>query len=199
MKCDFIAAGVGGQGVLSVSAIIAAGALRAGLYAVQSEVHGMSQRGGAVVAHLRISEQPIHSATIGLGKADLVISMEPLESLRYLEFLAPAGTIISSIDPVRNFEGYPELRMVLDEVRRIPRAILIDATKLAREAGNAKAANMIMVGAAAHLLPIAPEHIVAFIEETFRAKSEKLVEVNLKAFESGRRQVVVSEPVGAGA
>lgn len=199
MKCDIIAAGVGGQGVLSVSAIIAASALRAGLYAVQSEVHGMSQRGGAVVAHLRISDQPIHSATVGLGKADLVISMEPLESLRYLEYLAPTGTIISSIEPVKNFDGYPDLETLLAEVKRIPRAILIDATKLAREAGNAKAANIIMVGAAAHLLPIAQEHILAFIEETFRAKSEKLVEVNLKAFESGRLQVASTQPVGVGA
>ncbi|MGK2858384.1 MAG: indolepyruvate oxidoreductase subunit beta [Thermoanaerobaculia bacterium] len=199
MKCDIIAAGVGGQGVLSVSAIIAASALRAGLYAVQSEVHGMSQRGGAVVAHLRISDEPIHSATVGLGKADLVISMEPLESLRYLEFLAPTGTIISSIEPVKNFEGYPEVEKVLDEVKRIPNSILIDATKLAREAGNAKAANIIMVGAAAHLLPIGEEHILAFIEETFRAKSEKLVEVNLKAFASGRLAVAAAVPVGAGA
>lgn len=199
MKFDIIAAGVGGQGVLSVSAIIAASALRAGLYAVQSEVHGMSQRGGAVVAHLRISDQPIHSATVGRGKADLVISMEPLESLRYLEFLAPTGTIISSIEPVKNFEGYPDLTTILAEVKRIPNSILIDATKLAREVGNAKAANMIMVGAAAHLLPIGEEHILAFVEETFRAKSEKLVEVNLKAFESGRRQVAAREPVGAGA
>ena len=199
MKCDIIAAGVGGQGVLSVSAIIAASALRAGLFAVQSEVHGMSQRGGAVVAHLRISDQPIHSATVGLGRADLVISMEPLESLRYLEFLAPTGTIISSIEPVKNFDAYPDLALVLAEVKRIPNAILIDATKLAREVGNAKAANMIMVGAAAHLLPIAPEHILAFVEETFRAKSEKLVEVKLKAFESVRRQVAAAESVGAGA
>jgi indolepyruvate ferredoxin oxidoreductase beta subunit len=192
MKCDIIAAGVGGQGVLSVSAIIAAGALRAGLYAVQSEVHGMSQRGGAVVAHLRISDEPIHSATVGLGRADLVISMEPLESLRYLEYLAPGGTIVTSIEPVKNFDGYPEVETVLDEVKRIPGSILIDATKLAREAGNAKAANMIMVGAASHYLPIATEHILAFVEETFRAKSEKLVEVNLKAFALGRDQVNVA-------
>src|SRR5512133_1645439 len=154
MKCDIIAAGVGGQGVLSVSAIIAASALRAGLHAVQSEVHGMSQRGGAVVAHLRISDQPIHSATVGLGRADLVISMEPLESLRYLEYLAPNGTIISSIEPVKNFDGYPDVETILDEVRRIPGSLLIDATKLAREAGNPKAANVIMVGAASHHLPI---------------------------------------------
>jgi indolepyruvate ferredoxin oxidoreductase beta subunit len=199
MKCDIIAAGVGGQGVLSVSAIIAASALRAGLHAVQSEVHGMSQRGGAVVAHLRISDQPIHSATVGLGRADLVISMEPLESLRYLEYLAPNGTIISSIEPVKNFEGYPDIETILDEVRRIPGSLLIDATKLAREAGNPKAANVIMVGAASHHLPIAPEHILAFVEENFRAKSEKLVEVNLKAFALGRDQVKVAEPAGVGA
>lgn len=197
MKCDIIAAGVGGQGVLSVSAIIAAGALRAGLHALQSEVHGMSQRGGAVVAHLRISDEPIHSPTIGLGRADLIISMEPLESLRYLEYLAPEGTIVSSTEPVKNFDGYPEIETVLAEVRKFPGAILVDATKLAREAGNAKAANMIMVGAASHRLPIATEHILAFVEETFRAKSEKLVEVNLKAFALGRDQVAAAEPAGA--
>ncbi|MBI2214221.1 MAG: indolepyruvate oxidoreductase subunit beta [Acidobacteria bacterium] len=199
MKCDIIAAGVGGQGVLSVSAIIAAGALRAGLFAVQSEVHGMSQRGGAVVAHLRISDQPIHSATIGLGRADLIISMEPLESLRYLEYLAPSGTIISATDAVRNFDGYPELETIFAEMKKIRGSILVDATKLAREAGNAKAANMIMVGAASHSLPIAPEHILAFVEETFRAKSEKLVGVNLKAFALGRDEVKAGDPVEVGA
>lgn len=196
MKCDIIAAGVGGQGVLSVSAIIAAGALRAGLHAVQSEVHGMSQRGGAVVAHLRISDEPIHSPTVGLGRADLIISMEPLESLRYLEYLAPDGTIVSSTEPVKNFDGYPEIETVLAEVRKFPGAVLVDATKLAREAGNVKAANMVMVGAASHKLPIATEHLLAFVEETFRAKSEKLVEVNLKAFALGR-EAHAAEPAGA--
>jgi indolepyruvate ferredoxin oxidoreductase beta subunit len=186
MKCDIVLAGVGGQGVLSIAAIISASALRAGLHAVQSEVHGMSQRGGAVTAHLRLSDQPIHSSTIGKGCADMLISMEPLESLRYLDMLSANATVLTSTEPVENFAAYPDLQGVLSKVRELPRVRLVDATRVARDAGNMKAANMVMVGAALDLLPIGAEVIEDFIRETFAPKGEKLVDVNLKAFAAGQ-------------
>jgi indolepyruvate ferredoxin oxidoreductase beta subunit len=185
MKRDIIVAGVGGQGVLSIAAIVAAGAMRTGLRALQSEVHGMSQRGGAVVAHLRLSDELIHSCTISRGRADMIISMEPMESLRYTEYLAPTAVLLSATDPVRNIPEYPELEQLFARIRSMPDARLIDATRIAREAGSAKAANMVMVGAASHLLPIGHDPIRAQIEESFRAKGEKLVRINLDAFEAG--------------
>jgi indolepyruvate ferredoxin oxidoreductase, beta subunit len=186
MKCDIVLAGVGGQGVLSVAAIISASALRAGLHAVQSEVHGMSQRGGAVTAHLRLSDEPIHSSTIGHGCAEILLSMEPLESLRYLDMLKPSATLLTSTEPVENFGAYPDLEGVLAKIREFPGARLVDATRLAREAGNVKTANMVMVGAAIDLLPIAPEVIEDFVRESFASKGDKVVDANLKAFAAGR-------------
>jgi len=186
MKCDIVLAGVGGQGVLSIAAIISASALRAGLHAVQSEVHGMSQRGGAVTAHLRLSDEPIHSSTIGRGCADMLISMEPLESLRYLDMLNRDATVLASTEPVENFAAYPDLQGVLSKIRELPRVRLVDATRVARDAGNMKAANMVMVGAALDLLPIGADVIEGFIREAFSPKGEKLVNVNLKAFAAGQ-------------
>jgi indolepyruvate ferredoxin oxidoreductase beta subunit len=186
MKFDIILAGVGGQGVLSVSAIIASSAMKEGLAVKQSEVHGMSQRGGEVQANLRISDAPIASDLIPRGSAALVLSMEPLESLRYLEFLAEDGTVITATTPVSNISTYPPLDQVLAAIGRLPHAILIDAEKLARQAGSARATNMVMVGAASHLLPVAFETIEHFVTTLFAAKGEKVVETNLKALHAGR-------------
>src|SRR5512135_3528743 len=133
MKYDIILAGVGGQGVLSVSAIIASGAMQEGLAVKQSEVHGMSQRGGAVLANLRIGDAPIASDMIPLGSASMILSMEPLESLRYLKYLSPQGTIITSVDPVRNIPDYPDLEGLLNTIRSIPAAVLVESERLARE------------------------------------------------------------------
>lgn len=186
MKYDIIVAGVGGQGVLSIGAIISAAAMRSGLRAVQSEVHGMSQRGGAVVSHLRLSDRPIHSPTIVHGGADLILGLEPLETLRYVSYLNVAGTAISATDPTRNIPDYPAIDQVLWSIVRLPRGYTIDAMKIARDAGNMKAANVVMVGAASSFLPIDPQQLRAAIEEGFRPKGERLVTVNLAAFEAGR-------------
>lgn len=186
MKFDIITAGVGGQGILSISAIIAASALKTGLFVKQSEEHGMSQRGGAVVSHLRISDQPIHSDIVAQGHADLIVSMEPVESLRYLSYLAPGGTVLTSGEPVVNIANYPDLEQILGAIRSLPNAKVIDATKLARKAGSALASNMVMVGAASHLLPIPREVIEGHIREAFARKSEKIVQANLRAFRLGR-------------
>lgn len=185
MKFDIIIAGVGGQGVLSLSAIIASSALKEGLYVKQAEVHGMSQRGGAVVADLRLSDEPIYSSTIPKGRADLILSMEPLESLRYLDFLAPEGSILSADDQVKNIPDYPNLDELIAEIRKLPKATVIEAKKLAKEAGSARATNVVMAGAATALLPLKRETLANYIEETFARKGEQIVDVNRKAFAAG--------------
>jgi indolepyruvate ferredoxin oxidoreductase, beta subunit len=186
MKYDIILAGVGGQGVLSVSVIIASGAMHEGLSVKQSEVHGMSQRGGEVQANLRLADGPIASDLIPKGRASLILSMEPLESLRYLPWLKPEGTLITAIDPVDNISPYPPLEGLLAQIRSLPHAILVDAERLARQAGSARATNMVMVGAASPLLPIKVETLEQFIEKLFAAKGPKVVETNLKALRAGR-------------
>jgi indolepyruvate ferredoxin oxidoreductase beta subunit len=189
MKFDVILAGVGGQGVLSVSAIIAASALKEGLMVKQSEVHGMAQRGGAVLTNLRISDRPIHSDVIPQGSADLILSMEPLESLRYLGWLSPGGALISSTEPLVNIPDYPQLDTILETIRNLPNAVLVDAPRLAKETATARAVNVVMVGAAAELLPIGPERIEAYIREAFARKGEAVAEANVRAFRLGRETV----------
>ena len=186
MKFDIVLAGVGGQGVLSLSAIIASGAMKEGLYVKQSEVHGMAQRGGAVLANLRLSDKPIASDLIPRGRASLILSMEPLESLRYVSFLSPEGSLITSTTPVVNIPDYPDLEELLGKIRDIPSAILVESDKLAKAAGSARAANMVMVGAASHLLPVKVETMEHYIENVFKRKGDKIVEANLKAFNAGR-------------
>jgi indolepyruvate ferredoxin oxidoreductase beta subunit len=186
MKFDIILAGVGGQGVLSVSAIIASSAMKEGLAVKQSEVHGMSQRGGAVLANLRLSDQPIASDLIPRGTAAMILSMEPLESLRYLEFLSADGTVITATNPVANIPDYPPLDEVLARVGSLPHALTIDAESLARRAGSARAANMVMVGAASPMLPVAFETLEQFVRTTFAAKGAQVIGVNLKALHAGR-------------
>jgi indolepyruvate ferredoxin oxidoreductase, beta subunit len=186
VKYDIILAGVGGQGVLSVSAIIAASAMEEGLSVKQSEVHGMSQRGGAVLANLRLADGPIASDLIPRGSAAMILSMEPLESLRYLEYLSAGGTVVSSLNPVVNIPDYPPIEQVVGHIRSLPHAIVLDAETLARQAGSARATNMVMVGAASPLLPVSFDTVERFVRTVFAAKGDKIVETNLKALRAGR-------------
>jgi len=186
MKFDIVLSGVGGQGVLSLSSIIASGAMKEGLYVKQSEVHGMAQRGGAVLANLRLSDKPIASDLIPSGSAAMILSMEPLESLRYLSFLRPDGALITSTTPVINIPDYPDLNELLGKIRSVPGAILVESDRLAKAAGSARAANMVMVGAASHLLPVKVETMEHYIESVFKRKGDQIVEANLKAFRAGR-------------
>lgn len=192
MKFDIILAGVGGQGVLSLSAIIASSAMREGLAVKQSEVHGMSQRGGAVLAHLRLADGPIASDLIPRGSAAMILGMEPLESLRYLEYLDRAGAVISATTPVANIADYPPIDQVLAAIRGLPRAYLVEAEALARQAGSARATNMVMVGAASPLLPVALSTVEHFVETAFAAKGPKVVETNLRALHAGRAAAAVT-------
>jgi indolepyruvate ferredoxin oxidoreductase beta subunit len=184
MKTDMILAGVGGQGVLSIAAVIAAAAVKAGLSARQSEVHGMAQRGGAVLSHLRVSDGTIHCDLVPRGGAALVISMEPLEGLRYTGWLSPEGTLVSACEPVLNIGDYPPLADVHNAVRALPSSRLIDAGALAKQAGQARAVNMVMVGAASPFLPVKPEILEAAIAELFARRDPAL---NVEAFRAGRK------------
>jgi indolepyruvate ferredoxin oxidoreductase beta subunit len=186
MKYDIIVAGVGGQGTLSVSSIIASAAMSEGLSVKQSEVHGMSQRGGGVVTNLRLSDKPIASDLIARGSASMILSIEPLEGLRYLAYLSPDGTLVSSTNPMINIPDYPELDVLLRTIRELPHSILVDGEEIARRSGSIRATNMVMVGAASRLLPVHPETIERFIEKSFGGKGERVVETNLKAFRAGR-------------
>ena len=184
---DIILSGVGGQGVLSVAAVISRAAIKEGFTIRQSEVHGMSQRGGAVVAHMRLSRSEIASDLIPKGKADFVLSMEPLESLRYVEYLKPDGKLITASKPYMNIPDYPEITDVLDKIHALPHRIVIDAEQLAKEAGSSRAVNMVLVGALAKELPIKDESLQAAVEDLFSRKGEKVVKINIKAIEQGKK------------
>ncbi|MDR1419377.1 MAG: indolepyruvate oxidoreductase subunit beta [Treponema sp.] len=185
MKYDVILAGVGGQGVLSIAAIIAASAVTEGLAVRQSEVHGMAQRGGAVLAHLRLSDGIIPGDLVPRGGADLVISMEPLESLRYAHWLSPEGVLVSAAEPFINIPDYPEIGDIIRAIKTFPVSLVVRAADLAREAGLAKAVNMVMVGAASAFLPLAGETLEAAIAAAFASRKDA-AQANIRAFKSGR-------------
>ncbi|MEI8187077.1 MAG: indolepyruvate oxidoreductase subunit beta [Chlorobiaceae bacterium] len=186
MHINIILAGVGGQGILTIAAVIGQAALQSDLMIRQTEVHGMSQRGGAVLSHLRISDREIYSDLIAEGSANMILSVEPHEALRYLPFLAPESRIITSTDPFINIENYPAIDEILAELRRTDRPVLVNAAELAREAGHARTSNMVMLGAAAPFIGIAQEKLESSIAELFHAKGPDIVDVNIRAFRKGQ-------------
>ncbi|GHU81141.1 indolepyruvate oxidoreductase [Spirochaetia bacterium] len=186
MKKDIILAGVGGQGVLSIAAIIAQAAHTRGLAVRQSEVHGMAQRGGAVLAHLRLSDTTIASDLVPRGGADLIISMEPLESLRYIAWLSPSGALVTAAEPFINIPDYPEIAGVLSAIGGLPHSRAVEAAELAKEAGLARAVNMVMVGAASPFLPIPADTLENTIAALFASKEPAVAEANRRAFQLGR-------------
>lgn len=185
MQKNIIIAGVGGQGILTIASIIDLAAMNLGLNLKQAEVHGMSQRGGAVESHLRISSKEIYSDLIPLGKADLILSIEPMESLRYLPFLSPEGIIVTTTEPYENIGNYPDIDDLLNNIRMSAKHLLVDAKIIAQEAGGSKTYNIAMLGAASPYLGIETEELEKAIEIFFRRKGDKIVEMNLKAFRSG--------------
>ena len=186
MKTDIILSGVGGQGILSIATVIGEAALNEGLYIKQAEVHGMSQRGGDVQSNLRISSDPIHSDLIALGKADIVISLEPMEALRYVNYLAPTGWIITNTTPFVNIPNYPDQQAIIDELKKFPNVVLLDVDKMAEELQSSRSANIILLGAASPFLGIEMEKLEAGIRRIFGRKGEEIVETNLKALRAGR-------------
>ena len=186
MKKDIILAGVGGQGILSIATVIGEAALQEGLYLKQAEVHGMSQRGGDVQSNLRLSSEPIMSDLIPKGGADLIISLEPMEALRYVEYLAPDGWIVTSCVPFLNIPNYPELEQVLARIKAFDHHVLLDVEALAKEAGApAQAANMVLLGAAIPMLGIDHDKMIAGVARVFARKGETVVNTNIKAVEAG--------------
>jgi len=185
MKTDIILAGVGGQGILSIASILGDAALRENLYLKQAETHGMSQRGGAVVSHLRISDTEIASDLIPIGKADLILSVEPMEALRYLPFLSPEGYVVTNTTAFQNISNYPDVDAVLAEIKKQPRFVAIDADKVAAEIGNKRASNVVMLGAAAPFIHLSADKIEAGISSIFGRKGEGVVKLNTKAFRAG--------------
>lgn len=190
MKQDIILAGVGGQGILSIAFVIDIAALQKDWQFKQAEVHGMAQRGGAVQSHLRISTEAIFSDLIPQGEADMILSVEPLETLRYLDYLSPEGIIISSCIPYTNIPEYPPMEKVLEKIKQYPRVKLIDAPSLARQAGSSLTQNMVMLGAASPDLIIEEAYLKEGINQLFAAKGEQIVMMNLKAFELGREMAL---------
>ncbi len=186
MKKDIILAGVGGQGILSIAATIGTAALNAGLFLKQAEVHGMSQRGGDVQSNLRIADRDIASDLIPFGKADMIISVEPMESLRYLPMLSPEGWLVTNTKPYINIKNYPEMETLLAEIEAQPRHIALDADEIARELGSPKSANMVILGAASHFLDIDYQELQEAIRNIFRKKGEDIIKVNLDALQAGR-------------
>lgn len=186
MKKDIILAGVGGQGILSIAAVIGHAAIKENLYIKQAEVHGMSQRGGDVQSNLRLSSEPIASDLIARGCADIIISLEPMEALRYLPFLAPDGWIVTNTTPFVNIPNYPDQEKVLAELKSRKNVILLDVDATAKAAGNPRGSNIALLGACSGILGIEPDKLEAGIRELFSRKGEAIVEANLAAFRAGQ-------------
>ena len=190
MKQDIKLSGVGGQGILSIATVIGEAATKAGLHLKQAEVHGMSQRGGDVQSDLRLSTCPIFSDQIPLGQADLIISMEPMEALRYLPFLGHEGWIITSSKPFINIPDYPDEEKVISELKKFPHVLSIDIESVAKDNHIHKNANMVLLGMAARYIEIInANQLRAAIGQTFARKGEQIVADNLKAFDLGYEDI----------
>jgi indolepyruvate ferredoxin oxidoreductase beta subunit len=185
MKKDIIISGVGGQGIVSIAAAIGLAAVNSGLHLKQSEVHGMSQRGGEVQSHLRLSDKEIASDLIPFGKADIIISIEPMEGLRYLPMLKEDGWLITSTSPYVNISNYPDMKVILNEIESIHNHIALDADKIAKELKSAKSSNIVMLGASLPFLEIEQQKVEEAIIFLFKKKGEFVQKVNIDALRAG--------------
>lgn len=186
MKKDIILAGVGGQGILSIATVIGKAALKEGLYMKQAEVHGMSQRGGDVQSNLRISDRPIASDLIPQGKCDLIISLEPMEGLRYLPYLGSEGWLVTNSVPFINIPDYPTEEVVQAELDKLPHRIVLNVDETAKEVGTNRVANMVLLGATIPFLGLGYELIQDSVREIFARKGEEIVDMNLRALAAGK-------------
>lgn len=190
MKSDIILAGVGGQGILTIATILGAAALEENLYLKQAEVHGMSQRGGDVQSNLRISSNPIHSDLIPMAKADIIVSLEPMEALRYLPYLSPEGWVVTGTTPMVNIDNYPDMAEVERELRSLKHVVAFDMEAVAKELKSPRSSNMVLLGAASPFIDIAPEKIEEAIRRQFSRRGEAVAEANIAAFRAGRSQTL---------
>lgn len=186
MKTDIILAGVGGQGILTIAAAIGFASLYEKKFVKQSEVHGMSQRGGAVQSHLRISDLNIASDLIPLGHADLILSVEPMEALRYLPFLSKNGWVVTNSVPFENIPDYPPLSTIKNEFGSLPNSVWLDADQVAKNCLSPKSSNIVMLGAASKYLGLGFDSLKAGIEQVFSRKGQSVVDDNIRALEAGR-------------
>ena len=186
MKTDIILAGVGGQGILTIAATVGMAALNKDFFLKQSEVHGMSQRGGAVQSHIRVSENEIASDLIGLSSADLIISVEPMEGLRYLSYLDEKGWLITNTHPFINITNYPDIEKIMDEIKSVKNHIALDADALAKEIKSPRSSNIIMLGAASLFINMDYKLLEEGIKAIFSRKGDKVVDINIKALKLGR-------------
>jgi len=186
MKCDIILAGVGGQGILTIAATIGLAAVEQNLFLKQSEVHGMSQRGGDVQSHLRLSDREIHSDLIPHGSADLIISVEPMEALRYLPWLSAGGWVVTNSVPEINIPDYPDLQELLAELRKSGNTIVIDADSIAGDLGSSRSGNMVILGAAASFISMPFASLENAVRSLFGLKGEEIVNINLAALRAGK-------------
>ncbi|MDL2309212.1 indolepyruvate oxidoreductase subunit beta [Bacteroidales bacterium OttesenSCG-928-B11] len=186
MKIDIILAGVGGQGILSIASIIGYAAVKKGLYLKQAEVHGMSQRGGDVQSNFRLADYPIASDLIPKGKADLIISVEPMEALRYLPWLSKNGMLITNDQPFINISNYPEESKLKAELNKLPHKVVINADQIAKDLGSARSANMVILGAASPFIDMEFSALENAVSEVFAGKGEDVVNVNLACLRAGR-------------
>ena len=186
MDTNIILSGVGGQGILTIAAILDTAALSQDLYVKQSEVHGMSQRGGAVQSHVRISDKEVYSDLIPKGKADIILSVEPMELLRYIPYLKDKGWLITDSHPFVNTTDYPEKQDLYKQIKSYSHSIIINATDIAKKLGNSKATNIVLLGVASGIIPLSEASILTTIKSLFQHKSERIINLNLKAFQAGK-------------
>jgi indolepyruvate ferredoxin oxidoreductase beta subunit len=186
MKLDIILAGVGGQGILSIATVLGYAAVQSGLNLKQAEVHGMSQRGGDVQSHLRISDKTIYSDLVPIGEADIILSVEPMESLRYIPYLSTEGWLVTNTTPFKNIPNYPELDAIMAEVKKVPHHVAVDADDIAKELNNSRGMNMVMAGAASLFMDIDFEKLKEGIRYIFGRKGQEIVDMNIATLEAGR-------------
>jgi len=189
MKTDIIIAGVGGQGIVSIAATIGMAALHEDLNLKQSEIHGMSQRGGDVSSNMRISSNEIASDLIPYGQGDLILSIEPMESLRYLPYLSKTGWLVTNSAPFINIDNYPELDDVVEKIKSLPHNVILNADAIAADIGSRRSSNIVMLGAASHFIDMNFDSLKEGLRQIFGKKGEAIVEINIKALEAGRKYV----------
>ncbi len=187
MKTNIILSGVGGQGILTIAAVLDTAALSKNLFVKQSEVHGMSQRGGAVQSHVRISDKEIFSDLIPEGKADLILSVEPMELLRYMPYLHKYGWLVTDSESFINTDNYPEKEDLFDQIKKHPYHVIVNATEIAKNIGNSKVANMVLLGAASAIIPLTESSMIEAIKNLFQHKSERIIRLNIEAFYEGKK------------
>lgn len=188
MKTDIILAGVGGQGIISIANVIGVAALHEDLFLKQAEVHGMSQRGGDVQSTLRLSDSPIHSDLIPYGKADLIVSLEPMEAMRYLPYLSKTGWLVTNTHPFINIDNYPNIEDIMQELKKVDNLIAFNMDDMAKNLGSPRSSNMVLLGAASPFIKINEETFVESIKSFFANKGDKIIGLNVDCFMAGRQE-----------